>query len=416
MIKFYLEKKWGEDISRKALVQWIALGVAFLLLISQLFLNIPASYTQQPARPTAPIHAARASVQSGPLHPAPQLHVRNNLLLNNANQPVRLVGVNRSGTEYACLSWSIFDGPSNQASIDAMLSWHINAIRVPLNEDCWLNINMHGSPYGGTAYQNAITNYVQLLIRNGITPILDLHWSAPGSQQATGQEPMPDRDHSLTFWRQVAETFKWNDAIVFDLFNEPFPDHDSDTLTAWHCWRDGTNAQTCPPGTAGLTYKAAGMQELVTTVRATGADNVIMLGGIQYAATLDRWMNFAPTDPAHELAASWHLYNFSYCNQPSCWSAEGLPVMRSYPVITGEMGENDTGGNFVLSLMSFLDHPAANLPPQSYLAWTWNTDQTVFDLITSYSGTATSPYGVDFQQHVLGSTPPPPLRTVSLLR
>jgi aryl-phospho-beta-D-glucosidase BglC (GH1 family) len=38
--------------------------------------------------------------------------------------------------------------------------------------------------------------------------ILDLHWTAPGTQPATGQMPMPDMDHSLDFWTSVASTFK----------------------------------------------------------------------------------------------------------------------------------------------------------------------------------------------------------------
>jgi endoglucanase len=395
-------------MKRGIVMKYAGSGCTLLLLALVLFAWPAPMYSAQLGQSGAPQRATGAPILARPLHPAPQLHVWHNLLVDSANRPVRLIGANRSGTEYACLSWSIFDGPSDQASINAMLSWHINAIRVPLNEDCWLNINLHGSPYGGAVYQQAIERYVQLLISNGITPILDLHWTAPGNQQATQEEPMPDRDHALTFWWQVAEDFKWNDAVIFDLFNEPFPDRDRDTLAAWNCWRDGTNAHTCPLGTAGLNYNAAGMQELVTTVRSTGATNVIMLGGIQYAATLDRWMNFAPSDPAHNLAASWHLYNFSYCNQPTCWGAQGLQVMRYYPVITGEMGENRSGGNFMLSLMNFLDHPAAGLLPQSYLAWTWNTDQTVFDLISNYSGAPTSPYGVEYRQHLLEETSPYP--------
>jgi endoglucanase len=386
-------------MKRRTVLQHLGVGGALVLLTCLLCFHVTPTYSTQLAQPVTPARAIGAPILM-PLRSAPRLHVSRNLLVDSANRPVRLVGANRSGTEYSCLSWGIFDGPSDQASIDAMLSWHINAVRVPLNEDCWLNVNMKGSPYGGVVYQQAIARYVQLLVNNGITPILDLHWSAPGSQQATGQEPMPDRDHAPAFWFQVASTFAWNDAVMFDLFNEPFPDNNRDTLTAWRCWRDGTNAHTCPAGTAGLAYNAAGMQELVTAIRSAGAKNVIMLGGIQYASTLDRWVDFAPRDPAHEMAASWHLYNFSYCNQPSCWSVEGPPVMRLYPVITGEIGQNSPGSNFVLRLMSFLDRPAANLPPQSYLAWVWNTDQTVFDLIASYSGMPTVPYGEEYRQHL----------------
>ena len=55
---------------------------------------------------------------------------------------MRLLGVNRSGAEYACVEeGKIFDGPTDWASIKAMKSWKINAVRVPLNESCWLGIN-----------------------------------------------------------------------------------------------------------------------------------------------------------------------------------------------------------------------------------------------------------------------------------
>ena len=46
--------------------------------------------------------------------------------------------MDRSGTEYACVQGNgIFDGPNDQASITAMKSWGVNAVRVPLNEACW---------------------------------------------------------------------------------------------------------------------------------------------------------------------------------------------------------------------------------------------------------------------------------------
>jgi aryl-phospho-beta-D-glucosidase BglC (GH1 family) len=48
-------------------------------------------------------------------------------------------------------------------------------------------------------------------------------WTAPGSQKADGQLPMPDQDHSIAFWSSVAQQFKNNSAVIFDLFNEPFP-------------------------------------------------------------------------------------------------------------------------------------------------------------------------------------------------
>src|SRR6202000_3081270 len=100
--------------------------------------------------------------------------------------------------------------------------WTASAVRLPLNEDCWLDTNLPGGdPYGGAAYQQEIKSYVADLNAHGLYAILDLHWTAPGSQPALEQQPMPDLDHSPTFWAQVAGTFKSDPGVVFDVFNEP---------------------------------------------------------------------------------------------------------------------------------------------------------------------------------------------------
>src|SRR6516225_12216455 len=70
------------------------------------------------------------------------VRVNGNRLVDQNGTPMRLLGVNRSGTEYACAQgWGIFDGPSDSASARAIVSWEANAVRVPLNETCWLGIN-----------------------------------------------------------------------------------------------------------------------------------------------------------------------------------------------------------------------------------------------------------------------------------
>ena len=81
-------------------------------------------------------------VGAAPAAAKPWIGVQGNHLVDRSGKTVRLLGVNRSGTEYACpQGWGFFDGPSDTASIRAMKSWHINAVRVPLNEACWLGIN-----------------------------------------------------------------------------------------------------------------------------------------------------------------------------------------------------------------------------------------------------------------------------------
>src|SRR5205807_1942578 len=122
----------------------------------------------------------------------------------------------------------------------------------------------------------------------------------------------------------VARTFKDNSSVLFDLFNEPYPDNNQNTAAAWTCWRDGG---TC----SGVHYQVAGMQELVNAVRATGATNIILLGGVAYAGELSRWLQSEPNDPLHQLAASWHSYNYSQCSASSCWDADIAPVAAKVP-------------------------------------------------------------------------------------
>ncbi len=316
---------------------------------------------------------------------APALHVQGAQLVDTAGRVVRLRGVNRSGAEYACAQgWGFFDGPSDSASVQAIKSWNVNSVRVPLNETCWLAINGVAPAYSGDNYRRAISDYVALLNRAGMVVILDLHWTAAGTAIALGQAPMPNRDHTPQFWSEVAAAYGSNNRVIFDLFNEPFPDNNADTPEAWRCWRDGG---TC----TGMSYQAAGMQELVNAARRAGAKNVIMLGGVQYSAGLSGWLASRPTDSLNNTAASWHIYNFSWCNTKACWDSNAAPVAQQVPLVLGELGQNDHGSAFVTALMDWMDARQG-----SYLAWSWDVWGNALDLIASYDGTPTS-YGQTFK-------------------
>src|SRR4051812_39282845 len=233
---------------------------------------------------------------------ASDLHVRSHRLVDADGREVVLHGVNRMGSEYMCAqARGIFDGPVDQPSIDAMKGWGANAVRLPLNEQCWLGIGGVLPEFGGSVYRDAVVAYARALIASGLYVIVDLHWSAPGDALATAALPMPDADHSPAFWTDVARAFAGDGAVIFDLFNEPDPDVNRDSVAAWTCWRDGGSC-------AGVPYEVAGMTELVRAVRQTGATNVIALAGVQWGNTLTRWREYAPDDDA--LVASWHTYNW----------------------------------------------------------------------------------------------------------
>lgn len=336
------------------------------------------------------------------------IRVRGNQLINDKGQPVRLFGANRSGTEYMCLGGQFADGPIDTASLQAMKKWHINTVRIPLNASCWLGLN--GAALGGEAYQKAVMDYVSTITDQQMIAILDLHWNAPGDIKAEGQNPMPDADHTPTFWKEVATTFKSNDKVIFDLFNEPDPiPYRADYPGGFSQWQQDDfhcllNGCTVTTKTGNIKYQAVGMQTLVDTVRATGAQNIIMVAGIQSAQTITQYTGnqnsdlkgYMPTDPLNNLAVAMHQYNRAACSDISCWESTVAPVAKVYPIITGEFGDTDCTAEYTEMLLPWLD--TYNI---SYIGWTWNTwPESCEALIKDFKGTPSTPYGKAYFDHL----------------
>ncbi len=328
---------------------------------------------------------------------APNLRVRGTALVDGSGRghAVRLLGVNRSGLEYACIEgWGFFDSPrpdqiDTPAMIAAMKSWRINTVRVPLNEDCWLGVNTPAGR-GGSPYRRLVQRYVQALNKAGLYVILDLHLAAPGATPATHLAPMADADHAPAFWRSVARTFVHDHALLFDLFNEPHG-------ISWTCWRNGC---AIPAGSDWPAYSAAGMQALVDAVRSTGARQPLLLGGTAYALDLSGWNSHVPHDPAGQLVAAEHNYGgLGQCGS-SCQSAV-LATARHHPVVFGELGEIDCRHSYIDSLMAFADRHGIG-----YLGWAWDAVAPGSwsckggpSLITGYGGTPTA-FGIGLRDHL----------------
>ena len=324
------------------------------------------------------------AVGSGSASPTPRLSVRvdGNRLVDGRGKPISLLGVNRSSFEFMCaFGDGLYDGPTDAAAIAAMKAWRINAVRIPLNEACWLGLSTVEPDYRGAPYRAAVTGFVQRLHDAGLYVILDLHWNAPGSQPALGQQLMPDNDHSPAFWRSVARTFKKDPAVLFDAYNEP-------RTLSWRCWRNGC---TTPEG-----WRTAGMQQLVDAIRSTGAKQPIMLGGIGGAIVLYGWLTWKPKDPARSLVAAFHTYNFAGCSSATCWNASVLRVAAKVPVVTGEIAENDCGHGYIDRYMAWADAHGV-----SYLGWTWNPWDCTHSrgMILDWDGTPNS-YGIGFRDHL----------------
>ncbi|MEA2273646.1 MAG: endoglucanase [Solirubrobacteraceae bacterium] len=320
--------------------------------------------------------------------------VAGNHLVDGRGHTIRLLGVNRSGTEYACAQgWGIFDSPHPSASddarmIDAMKRWRINAVAIPLNEACWLGISGVKAKYGGSSYRRAIASDVRRYQAHGMRVVLRLATAAPGGAVNKGDAelPMADRDHAPAFWRSVARRFRKNRAVLFSVYDEP---HD----ISWHCWRSGCRTSDSRYGE----YQAAGVSELVQAIRSQGARQPILLGGLGYAGDLSGWLANAPEDPAHALVADFHTFESApHTNDcPASCRRTVASVARHVPVVTGGFGEYDCNHDYVDSYMRWADRHGV-----SYLAWTWDTWGCRNGLVSDYYKATPTGFGVGVRDHL----------------
>jgi len=366
--------------------------------------------------------------------------VSGNHFVNGAGATIRLLGVDVPSTEYACeQGWGDAGDPLTTATAAPIAAWHADAVRVPLNEDCWLGINNEPAFGSVGGYRSAIEGWVRALNAEGIYAILDLHWTAPGTNVADGQRPMPD-DHSVAFWQSVATSFKSNPAVLFDAFNEPYSpaaNGNSALGVSWSCWEAG-GCQLPVANQDGdvndsVVYTAVGMQALVSAIRDTGAGQPILLGGLSYANDLSGWLSHEPTDPDHQLVASLHAYDGNACADVACWNAEVAPVAAKVPVVTGEFDQGSdctstppaTDDGYDNTFMNWADDHGV-----SYVAWGWwvleqgtspscgNDGGDTYDLISDLDGMPIAPDGTDLRAHLAAlasvSTPPSTSTTVAV--
>jgi len=334
-------------------------------------------------------NTARAADPIIPLSILKSVSVKDNQILDQNGKVIRLLGVNKSGTEYACSQgWGIFDGDFDINTLKAMQSWGINTVRIPLNSGCWLGRNTgSNSKYTGSIYKSSISKIVRLMAAQGMIAVLNLHWNPPRSGKALKSTQAAPNEDAVAFWRSVAVFFRPQKNIVFDLFNEPMG-------IDWACWRDGCLLKNG--------VKSVGMQSLVTEIRMAGSSAPIMIEGKGTATDLSGWELYKPIDELNQLIASNHNYpGMTGNNTLEAWNKNYLPLSTKFPIVTGELGQPDCKHDYVDEYMDWADANGV-----SYLGWTWNVTNKYWpcqgghSLITDEKGTP-SGHGEGFRNHFL---------------
>jgi endoglucanase len=266
-------------------------------------------------------------------------------------------GVDRDTLQY------IPEGQNISASdFQEMASWHANAVRIATNQDFWLS----GATLHAPGYPATIAKTVKEAEAAGLDVILDLHWSDCGNlgvsslagydpsdtTTVSGQQVMADVN-SVEFWKEVATMFKDDGHVLFELYNEP-------NGVPWSEWQSGGNSVTdCP---------TVGMQALYDAVRGTGAHNVVILGGLNYAFDLSEVQNY-PIAGAYNLMYASHEYpgNDSESEWPGSFGY--LAAGNIAPVITTEFGDGTTPGCTGQWDTDLINFAATN--QMSWTAWAW---------------------------------------------
>ncbi|MDO9590016.1 MAG: cellulase family glycosylhydrolase [Microcella sp.] len=352
---------------RRALIRLVGVGLASAGLAAVAVAVALALSVPSPARA---INAGLASLTPE----APVVAVDGaDVIDRRTGEPLRLVGANWPGFEYACIQGRGHnDGGDDPAAVAAMVEWGFTAVRVPLNQQCWLDDRPGVAFASGAEYRASVRDWATRLTDAGLVVIFDLHWSAPSPALADGLRPMPDAD-SVRFWASVADEYRKHQGVLFDVFNEPHSRFDPErgewafTLD-WQCWATGgcspplENDLTLP--LSGETYAAVGMVELVDAVRQSRANQPIILSGIDYANDLRGWLDAAPDDD--QLIAGLHTYPGNRCADEACWNAELAPLAAQVPVVMAEFGQDDGGDDHLRRAFAWAD---ANL--SGALAWAW---------------------------------------------
>lgn len=363
-----------------------------------------------------------ALAQQGPL----VVRVSGNQLVDGAGNPLQLRGTNFSGLEFAAIQGWSASNPWGGSALDAypdwkrMKAWGLNTLRIPMNETSWLgkpcldNEGKMRDPDPGHNYRATLAKAVKEAGEHGFYVILDLHLSAPANHCAMTQNPRPDSENAVAFWKSIAALYGQNQGVIFELFNEPYEDQylmDKKTMT-WEGLRDG-GAMTffvnlSKTWKVPVNWKAAGMQLMLDTVRAAGAKNVVLTSGLSWSRDISQWAKYPPVDPLKQLGAVWHAYRKSTAfNTPEDpipgfgmiaynW-AEAI-LAAGYPLVMTEVGDRSANGTTTVPFISKL-LPWADKNNVSYMAWTWNPTSDENALVKDKIGTPTDGFGLYYQAH-----------------
>ena len=283
----------------------------------------------------------------------------NRIVIAATGQPILLRGVNRSGLEWAEPDEDGFCSAAgiSRAEIEFIVtSWNCNIIRLPLNQDWALNGRRR---HGAESYLKDIDRVVRWASRVGAYTLLDLQWldaDRPFGGNRNFVAPLPNLQ-SCDFWHLLADRYRGEPAVLFDLFNEP---HDRLPDDPYPLIRE--DGSLYPPTLRRVTVTEwqPWALRLIDVIRSAHPDVLVFVSGLNWGYDLRGMMlNRA------NLVYSTHVYR----NKGSNWEDAFGCLAATLPVFAGEWGGRDEDREWGRSLVRYFDSLG-----MGWTAWSWSNE------------------------------------------
>jgi hypothetical protein len=294
----------------------------------------------------------------------PPLHVEGNRLKNGEGETVRLTGLSLPS-----MGWATGENDERNASF-VMENWNVNFIRLTIRPMFWYGEEWYQNG-NGSGYRNKIAELVEQVASKGKYIMLDLH----------EYEAVTERQ--VKWWEEIASIYGNHPAVIFGLLNEPH-------TTSWEIWRNGGFY-----GNPDNPSYTVGHQYLLEKIRATGAKNICVAGGLDWAYSYKGFLegNYPLTEPAQNpgdgIMYDTHIYPLKGYKEN--WDDNVGMILDKFPVLVGEFGHFgvrfdwfDDSGHFVEpyiwnnQMMNWITRNEL-----SYAGWCFHTSSTPAMLINN---------------------------------
>lgn len=280
----------------------------------------------------------------------------NRILQADTMTPILLRGVNRSGLEYANIEETQF---TEDEVREIVTGWNANVIRVPFNQH-WCLQGRNGEP--AQSYLSSLDQVISWAAALGAYTILDLQWldietiyghTAEGRPNHVPPLPNP---YTIDLWTTLAQRYRHEPAVLFDLFNEPHDRLEDDPHPLYLIDDDGNIVESDQTRVAPEHWLPWAIR-LTEVIRRIRPDGILLIGGVDWAFDLRGIRIDAPN-----IVYSTHIYPnrkfHAWLNALGNWS--------DVPLFVGEWGGTDADLEFGRRLTHLLRRLGIG-----WTAWSW---------------------------------------------